>query len=341
MLRNDGTRVAGSVRAGDVVFVDGDDLRALWQDVLDRVRLWRAEHPEGAALAVVARHGRHFDVELHQLERGEPELAHSAEVLAHSEPVAVIVGRHSECDLDLQTTHASLRHAAIVAWPRAGDGARARVAAIDLRSELGLTVVDARGTRAATRITSSTALRFHVAGSELTAMIAQHDEPFPVRWADQLEAQLAGALVDVDTPAGPASAGSASAGRAAPSQSSWERSIVLVSSSPGHRPPVLREDQLAVRCTRDAVERGVVLGRYVRCDRTTALASEENVSRVHALVFAAYGALWVVDTASTGGTSLLSPTAGAIQLGEGRRIARLPPDARLYLAGTEAVLVVT
>jgi len=80
-----------------------------------------------------------------------------------------------------------------------------------------------------------------------------------------------------------------------------------------------------------------VLGRYSRCDRTTALAEDSGVSRVHALLFSADDALWVVDTASTAGTWVIAQ--GQAALGEGRRIVRCR-DARLFLGAVETLLVV-
>lgn len=310
---NGRTRIA-PLLADELCFVPEEELRERWQEILERVHAWRAEHPEGNALAVVLRHDAHFDVVLHQVV---------------DEPVAVVVGRHSACDLVLQAAHASLRHAVIIAWPHA----EGRVVAIDLRSELGLTTDDRR---MASRVSSATALRFHAAAAEVTALFAARDAPFAARWADQLDAQLSGALVEDDRSA-KIRAGDPAAGFV----DSWERSVVVRTRVIGMPPPVIREDQLAVAATRGSVERGVVLGRYARCERTTAIADDDRVSRVHALVFAAGGALWVVDTASTHGTTLVSPgrTPSRVDVGEGRRIARLRHDARLYLAGIEVVLV--
>jgi hypothetical protein len=185
----------------------------------------------------------------------------------------------------------------------------------------------------------------------VTTLFARIDEPFAVRWADQLDAALSGALADAlvetrddaDVAAPPAPSARHASGRGN-DDSAWERSVVVRTRVMGMPAPVVHEDQLGIRCTRDAVLRGVVLGRYTRCDRTTAIADEERVSRVHALVFAARGALWVVDTASTCGTSLLRARVdgdGVVNtdVGEGRRIARLQQNARLFLAGIEAVLI--
>ncbi len=321
---NAGTRVAAPLGAGHAALRAGDlahdELRERWQEILERVEMWRAEHPEGAAMAVIVRHRERFDVALHQL------FAHGADDATGREqvPVAVVVGRHSACDLVMETNHASLRHAAVIGW-------RDGVVAIDLRSELGLTTMDGRTAR---RMSSTQALRFVAASAELTTLFAPVDAPFAVRWADQLEAALSGALVD---DADPPARRHAPADNAAADWGTWEKSVVVRTRVAGMPAPVVHEDQLAIRATRDAIERGVVLGRYTRCDRTTALADDVRVSRVHALVLAAYGALWVVDTASTGGTSLVGRET--IDVGEGRRIARLANDARLFLAGVEAVLI--
>lgn len=76
--------------------------------------------------------------------------------------------------------------------------------------------------------------------------------------------------------------------------------------------------------TADMLERGVLLGRYDRCESTRAglgLGSRFNtLSRVHALVVADGGDVWLIDAASKNGT---------LVDGERRRATRLPRDRAL------------
>lgn len=54
--------------------------------------------------------------------------------------------------------------------------------------------------------------------------------------------------------------------------------------------------------TRASLDRGVLLGRYDRCDNADVGAlTAERVSRVHALLIRVDGRVWVIDTASTNG----------------------------------------
>jgi hypothetical protein len=72
------------------------------------------------------------------------------------------------------------------------------------------------------------------------------------------------------------------------------------------------------------------------------IASRDVVSRVHALVFAAERSLWIVDTASTGGTVLVDDVAGKrTELHEGMRIAQLGRASRVLLANTEVSIDVS
>jgi hypothetical protein len=56
-----------------------------------------------------------------------------------------------------------------------------------------------------------------------------------------------------------------------------------------------------VRVGRDAAERGILLGRYARCDSSD-LLSDIGVSRTHLLVILVEGTLYGIDTASTCGS---------------------------------------
>jgi hypothetical protein len=85
-----------------------------------------------------------------------------------------------------------------------------------------------------------------------------------------------------------------------------------------------RLGQDSVRVGADSASRGLLLGRYSRCDTAGATSlSLEKISRVHLLVLRIGGALWAVDTASTNGVA---------RDGAGVRVHRLDDGDELSLA---------
>jgi hypothetical protein len=98
------------------------------------------------------------------------------------------------------------------------------------------------------------------------------------------------------------------------------RGEILVSSAPG---------RVGVRLGARAARRGVLLGRYDRCDTTgLPVLSDLALSRVHLLVLELDGALWGIDTASRNGCWC-----------GGRRVraVRMEPGLRVSLAGKATV----
>jgi hypothetical protein len=294
--------------SGRAPLADGEREHAAWSAVLDRLHQWRAERLDEHALAVVVR------------VPSAGGFALSFAVASSKQgPAALVVGRHDQCDVVLPPDGgASLRHVAVLVWPSAG-GETARVVAMDLRSTEGLRTH--RGV--ARRVSSSTALRVGAGNAEVFALVAARDQPFAVRWRDELDAHVTGALVD-EPPLGdlvlPALARAPDA---------WERSMVVRTGR-----AVERTDTLVVATSASALRSGVVLGRSERCRRVAAIVAADVVSRVHAMLFLADGALWLLDTASTGGTRIES-AAGDVELGEGKRIVAVPEDARVLLADVE------
>jgi hypothetical protein len=87
--------------------------------------------------------------------------------------------------------------------------------------------------------------------------------------------------------------------------------------------------RVAVRLDAVAARRGVLLGRYDRCDTTgLPVLSDPALSRVHLLVLELDGALYAIDTASRNGT-WCGP--------ERVRAVRIQPGVRLSLAGKAVV----
>lgn len=84
----------------------------------------------------------------------------------------------------------------------------------------------------------------------------------------------------------------------------------------------LGQDQ--VRVGAQSAERGLLLGRYRRCDTAGATSlSLEKISRVHLLVVRVGDELWAIDTASTNGVAVA---------GSGVRVHRLQAGEELALA---------
>jgi hypothetical protein len=307
---NDVTRIAAFDPAALHRPLETLEDQAEWSETFARLASWRAEHIERDGLAVVVRTAG---------PDGKPifEVALAA---ADGSPVALVVGRHDRCDVTLPASGSgSLRHAAVMLWP--GENERPpRAIAVDLLSRHGLVTREGRSAR---RLSSTTALHFGAGEADVFVLVAERDRPFAVRFPDELDAHVSGALVDDQAPP-PATL----------PRDAWERSRVFR----GGDTRAIRgaEPGLVLRASADEVARGIVLGRYERCHRTDLIASRDVVSRVHALVFAAERSLWIVDTASTGGTLLVDDIGGTrVELGEGKRIAPLGRASRVFLAGTE------
>lgn len=79
----------------------------------------------------------------------------------------------------------------------------------------------------------------------------------------------------------------------------------------------------AVAVGPSAAERGVVLGRYARCDVAGGMLARDELSRVHALVIGDRGRLYLCDTGSTN---------GVFRNGQEVRITRLERDVVYSLA---------
>ncbi|MGH9260076.1 MAG: FHA domain-containing protein, partial [Acidimicrobiales bacterium] len=81
---------------------------------------------------------------------------------------------------------------------------------------------------------------------------------------------------------------------------------------------------------RTAAARGVLLGRYPRCDGgRLGVLCDPAISRVHALVIEIAGAHYVIDAGSTNGVWIGADRA---------RMARLIPGLTVALAGGIATL---
>lgn len=212
-------------------------------------------------------------------------------------PNVAIIGRHSVCDLVLDAPSVSLRHVALIVPPR--DGAPQSFTVHDLRTPEGLK--DADGHPMGGALVEGAGI-FRVGPYALFAFATG----WPGRWpelATEAWQQLAGrtSAVSVVRPLPRA------ATPLSPSVTAIRGPIQTdeVLLEPGSKPACVlhvSSDGRRVRLAlgEDALRRGVLLGRYARCDTNDLLVGNQ-ISRVHALVLGVGGDVFAFDTASTNG----------------------------------------
>jgi hypothetical protein len=226
---------------------------------------------------------------------------------------AAVVGRHTSCHLRLgEDREISLRHAAIIV-SQVAPGSPLRLRLVDLRTSSG--VVDEHGRRWH-NIESDGPLAVHLASCSLMAFPTG---PSTAAWPHEAEEAWSAipprvysdSSADESTPARRSwSAATDAAGprgatlvRGLLPPVTWSRSLVaegetargelLVCSRPG-------EARLLVGAR--ALRRGILLGRYDRCDNEgVPILSDLHISRVHVLVIEVDGQVFAVDTGSKNG----------------------------------------
>lgn len=213
-------------------------------------------------------------------------------------PSVAILGRHSVCDLVLEDEVISLRHLALVSAP-GGDG---RFSLHDLRSIIGLR--SAVGRRIDGALVEGAGL-FGLGPYALVAFGTGEERRWP-ELATEAWRQLSGDTAPLQAEMVPR-AGVGYLGRRARGVSeirgplqTTERLLLPDEPSRGHL--LVSSDTGTVRIAvgAAALERGVLFGRYPRCDSAGVLTSGQ-LSRVHLLVRELDGAVYGFDTASTNG----------------------------------------
>jgi pSer/pThr/pTyr-binding forkhead associated (FHA) protein len=257
----------------------------------------------------------------------------------------VTIGRHGHADIFLdEDPGLSLRQGAIVVYPRA-EGAAVRFRILDLKSarpfedEQGkpLEALEAEG---------PVLLRAGAYALFVLPQAAASPAPAgpPERAWDEMPDRVY--LEEAVRAAGRGEAGL----RFSPphaSRAALDAAGTLVVPLPG---PIFEHERLqrdcetprgrlVVRCEgremtlvlgQTAVTRGVILGRYERCDGSGArILSHPGISRVHALVIEIAGQLYAIDTGSTNGLWVRN---------EPVRMAKLAPGLAVGLAGGIATL---
>jgi hypothetical protein len=242
-------------------------------------------------------------------------------------PVHAIVGRHDKCDLYLHDREAlSLRQLLVVVDPvksyvRGATAIKYRV--LDLRTTTPMVDEDNRPLRG---IAAEGPAILRTAGYTLFMLVLGDPSDWPVSgadaWAmlpervylDELENCAAGSLPRIRRPR-------------------LDVRETFITRTAGPRDTAMRLAQsgdiagtleintplrhLSIQVGAKALEDGVLLGRYGRCDLMEAAAEDHSMSRVHALLMKLGDRLLLVDTASSNGT---------FELGERTRLVVLEKE---------------
>ncbi len=311
-------------------------------DLLKEANRLRTERPALPASVVLVRW------------RG-PEPASMTRVVHHAPgveaPVALVAGRHSECDLG-SIPGASLRHALILLWPPAGEDKPPFADVIDLGTQTGIALPDGR---LAARVAGSMPMRFGVASAEVVILHALAGDPLPLEpeGLSKLFREISD-QIEVTTRANQPYTRHLDISETGITEegSSNDKSCVAVPVKPARERTFGSEHLMLTQAIRlgDAtsakvhvrakdLERGVRLGRYLRCRGASVLGRDGHVSRVHALVLDRGGHRWLFDTASTNGTQVVDVDTGlATGPVRGERTFALLDGQAPSLAGQVAVL---
>ena len=226
-------------------------------------------------------------------------------------PVAAIIGRHDRCDLYLHDREAlSLRQLAVVvdpvkSWERGATSIHYRV--LDLRTSQPMVDEDGRPLRG---IAAEGPAILRCAGYVLFMLVLGDPSDWPDdaadAWAmlpervylDELANCAAGSLPKIRRP-------------------KFDARETFITRTNGPRDTGMRlaqgdgvgtleiftpNRQLSIVVGADALNDGVLLGRYGRCDLTDAASEDHSLSRVHALLMKLDQRLLLIDTASSNGT---------------------------------------
>lgn len=241
----------------------------------------------------------------------------SLSVAAHAGAArSVIVGRHSRADLLLDSDPSlSLRHLAVVLSP-ANHAADVRLRIIDLRTQTGFE--DEHGQRYQSLTTNGSL--FVRCGTHVLFVLVTGS---PARWPSDptkgwqelpprayvgSEASAGGPLSwvvpDVTLAARGAHTIDSTIVCRIPGPLVARRCMLAPDEEPlGNLLVTTRQGAQVLVVGAQAVQRGVLLGRYARCDVTRqTLLVDDSVSRVHLLVLTLAEGLHAIDTASRNGT---------------------------------------
>lgn len=315
-LANDTTRVGGPLDVTGLVLGDPERLFNVYQEEMHPIVAARG--PGVAVFALSKRRGLEGHLWLEAPEQG----ARSGSV-----------GRHSAADLCLPDDEAlALRHLAIVVRRVKGTSL---VRVIDLRTREGLRDERQQPLHA---VESAGLLILSVASYWLvvvpTGMPPPWDPKADSPWSTLPERKL----TELEQGPPPEYVKLAGGRRKSYREISWATPLraamdttfeaLIVENEPpaGHlivRAPSEKPVRIPVGAV--ALRRGILLGRYSRCDQRE-LFSDNRISRVHALILELDGTPWIFDVGSTNGTSLDGETD--------LRAQELVHRGQVYLANT-------
>lgn len=253
-----------------------------------------------------------------------------------------VVGRHGQCDLFLDGDAAlSLRHLVLIVEPATDwggpGGADVRYRLVDLRTGTGFVDEAGRMLEAATALGPAFVmigryllLCFPTGGdawpAELDAAMAMLPERIyvderdaePDRWQRHRRSFAEGTNVE-DTSVKPIGASVITAVRG-PARARIA-AVESYEAKVGHFELTSRLGHDVIDVGADALRRGLLLGRYSRCDTAGARSlALERISRVHVLVIEIAGRVWMIDAASTNGIAVGGKTVRVHPVADGEPV---------------------
>jgi hypothetical protein len=231
--------------------------------------------------------------------------------------VAAIVGRHDACDLYLTASdRLALRHLAVIldpvtSWKPGDKGVRFHV--LDLRTSEGFRDEHDRHLRGL--VCEGPAI-LRCAGHALFALPLGDPTDWPASGDDAWACLPERIYFDEIDHFAQGSMPRLSALREPRLVAATRKSVITRTHGPRDSAVSLVEDgdtagileligpsfRETIRVGHEALQDGVLLGRYSRCDGAGGLADDASLSRVHALLIQIGDSLLVVDTASSNGT---------------------------------------
>ncbi|MBN2358066.1 MAG: FHA domain-containing protein [Deltaproteobacteria bacterium] len=244
----------------------------------------------------------------------------------------ILIGRHPACDLMVgRTQHeVSLRHLTVLLRAISFDEVRVRV--LDLRSEAGFSDEQGRSLRA---VTAEGSLFVRI-GRVVVALLVTGETSWPDKARDAYELIPERVFVEERL--------RLINGNVPPAAAAWDwddgccthvraRHGVLGLATElcsdddelaGTLSLSMADQQIIRRVGKRALERGILIGRYSRCDLGCTGLTSDQLSRVHLLIVRDGDDVLAIDTASSNGTTIE---------GQPFRRARLINGARLVLGG--------
>lgn len=227
-----------------------------------------------------------------------------------NKPHAAVVGRHDHCDLVVPARHAdiSLRHLVVLARARHVDEVSLRV--IDLHTENGFSDPDGRPLRS---IEAEGPVFLRLGSLTLAALVTGESAPIADDASDAFECIPTVVFVRERT-THPGARIRRRSGRDA--LTGCTRVLQRLPPLALGQLPALSDDQVGTLWLENRngfscrplratdVERGVLIGRYERCDVTAGAIVDNRLSRVHLLVVRDQGELFALDTCSSNGTRI-------------------------------------